>query len=62
MVALSWLGAQMGKISNILQSMNEFHTKVSTAMETRHRAAGENANNNEILKADIQDASLTVDC
>lgn len=62
MVALSLLGTQMDKTSNKLQNINEFHTGVNRAMEILHEAVGENAKDNEILKNDIKDISLNVDC
>ena len=62
MAALSSLGTQMDKISNILQNTNEFHTEVNRAMEILHKAVGENTKNNKILKNDIKDVSLSVVC
>lgn len=48
--------------SEISQNINEFHTEVNRAMEILHKAVGENPKNNKILKNNMKDVSLSVEC
>ena len=61
MAALYLLCTQMDKISNTLQNTNKFQTEVNRA-EILHKAVGENTKHNEILRNDIKELSLRVDC
>lgn len=57
MAALSLLGTQMDKIIlHILHNITHelISTEVSKAMENPHKAIGENAKNNKILKDNIK--------
>lgn len=61
MAALYLLCTQMDKISNTLQNTNKFQTEINRA-EILHKAVGENTKHNEILRNDIKELSLRVDC
>ena len=60
--AFSSLDTETDKISNILQNINEFHIKVNRAMEILHKVVGRNTKNTKILKNNMKDVSLIVEC